>query len=67
LAIVFGNFVDLESFRDIDLAVYSRGKSLDYLAKLGAELELELKIPVDIVPLRELEPRFSGRYLGKVL
>jgi len=32
LAIVFGSFTTLESFRDIDIAVYSLDTSLDYLA-----------------------------------
>ncbi len=65
LAVIFGSFVDLESYRDIDIAVYSKDESLDFLAKLGAKLELELKIPVDVVPLRELEPRFRRRVLIK--
>ena len=65
LEIVFGSFVDLESFRDIDLAIYSRNESLNYLARLGARLELELEIPIDIVPLKELEPRFRWKILRK--
>jgi len=65
LAVIFGSFVDLESYREIDTAVYSKDESLEFLAKLGAKLELELKIPVDVVPLRELEPRFRQRVLIK--
>jgi len=65
LAIVFGSFVDLESFRDIDLAIYSRNESLNYLARLGARLELELEIPIDVVPLKDLEPRFRWKILRK--
>ncbi len=65
LAIVFGSFVELESFRDIDIAVYSLDTSLDYIAKLSAELELELGIPVDIVPITELDPYFKLSILTK--
>jgi len=59
LAVVFGSFVELESFRDIDVAVYSLDSSLDYIARLGAELEFKLGIPVDVVPLTELDPHFK--------
>jgi len=65
LAIVFGSFVTLESFRDIDIAVYSLDTSLNYIAKLGAKLELELGIPVDIVPITELDPYFKRSILTK--
>ena len=37
LAIVFGSFVELDSYCDIDIAVYSLKKTLDYLAKLSAK------------------------------
>jgi len=65
LAIVFGSFTALESFRDIDVAVYSLDTSLDYIAKLGAKLELELGIPVDVVPITELDPYFKRSILTK--
>jgi len=65
LAIVFGSFVDLESYRDIDVAICSVDENLDYMAKLGARLELELGIPVDVVPLRELDPWFRWKVLTK--
>ena len=65
LAIVFGSFTTLESFRDVDIAVYSLDTSLDYLAKLGAKLELGLGIPVDIVPITELDPYFKHNILTK--
>lgn len=65
LAVVFGSFVELESFRDIDVAVYSESESLDHMARLSAELELKLGVPVDLVPLRELEPRFRWKVLTK--
>jgi len=65
LAIVFGSFTTLESFRDIDIAVYSLDTSLDYIAKLGAKLELGLGIPVDIVPITELDPHSKRNILTK--
>jgi len=65
LAIIFGSFTTLESFRDIDVAVFSLDTSLDYIAKLGAKLELELGIPVDIVPITELDPYFKRSILTK--
>lgn len=58
LAIVFGSFVELESFRDVDIAVYSLDSSLDYIASLSAKLELKLDIPVDVVPLTEIDAYF---------
>lgn len=65
LAIVFGSFVELESYRDIDIAVYVRDDGFDYLAKLSAKLELTLGIPVDVVPLLELDPLFRWKVLRK--
>jgi len=69
LAVVFGSFVELESFRDVDVAVYTLDTSLDYIAKLGAKLELALAIPVDVVPLSEIDPYFRLAVLtrGKVV
>ncbi len=69
LAIVFGSFVELESFRDIDVAVYSLDSSLDYIASLSAKLELKLGIPVDVVPLTEIDTYFRYYVLirGKII
>lgn len=67
LAVVFGSFVELESFRDIDLAVYASTCRLDLntLIKLAVELEERLRIPVDVVPLDEVSPRFRHHILIK--
>ena len=65
LAIVFGSFTRLRSYRDIDIAVYSLDDSIDYLAKLATRLELELGIPVDIIPLSEIDPKFKWKILTK--
>jgi predicted nucleotidyltransferase len=54
LAIVFGSFIEGGVFRDIDIAIYSYAMDIDKLLKINSELELELGIPVDIVPLEQL-------------
>ena len=56
LAVIFGSFVELESFRDIDIAVYAVGMELREIFKLSARLEEEVKVPVDL--LQELSPSF---------
>ncbi|MEM2622891.1 MAG: nucleotidyltransferase domain-containing protein [Candidatus Nezhaarchaeales archaeon] len=67
LAIIFGSFVELESFRDVDLAVYagSRDLDLDAVIKLSVKLEERLRIPVDVVPLDEVSPSFRHYILTK--
>ena len=67
LAIIFGSFVELESFRDVDLAVYAGSSDLDLDAviKLSVKLEERLRIPVDVVPLDEVSPSFRHYILTK--
>jgi len=66
LAILFGSFVEADSFRDIDVAVYLEDpQDLDRILKLGAKLEEELGVPVDVVPLQVLPPRFRLRVLTR--
>ncbi len=67
LAIAFGSFTRLDSYRDIDIAIYSLDESLEYLSRLGAKIEFELKIPVDVVPLSEIDPKFKWKILTKGL
>lgn len=67
LAVVFGSFLNGKEFRDVDVAVYSEGLDLEDLLKLGAELELELGVPVDLVPLDQLSPEFRLEVLRKGL
>ena len=57
LAVIFGSFVELESFRDIDIAVYAVGMELREIFELSARLEEEVKVPVDLL-LQELSPSF---------
>lgn len=65
LAVVFGSFVSLDSYRDVDLAVYTKRGDLGCLAVLSARLELALGVPVDVVPLDEIPPRFRYSVLTK--
>jgi predicted nucleotidyltransferase len=67
LAIVFGSFIERGVFRDIDIAIYSYAMDIDKLLKINSELELELGIPVDIVPLEQLNPAFRLKTLGRGL
>jgi len=47
--IIFGSFVNRNYFRDIDIAIISKkGISDSKAEKIGSELELKIKIPVDI-------------------
>jgi len=63
LAIVFGSFLELESFRDIDIAIYGRCLGLKDIFRISAKLERELKIPVDVVPMDRLPSKFRHRIL----
>ena len=63
LAIVFGSLVELNSYRDVDVAIYAKSKDLEYVAKLSAKLELELGVPVDVVPLDEISSKFRYNVL----
>jgi len=64
LACVFGSFTRRDSVRDIDLAVYAAPPlSFDEFLSLGARLELELNLPVDLVQLQDLGPAFRLRIL----
>ncbi len=69
LAILFGSFIELKTFRDIDLAIYTLNKSLNYITELSLMLEEMIKIPIDVVPIDEVSARFR-RYIltkGKVI
>ena len=71
VAIVFGSFVEENVFRDVDITVYSYAMDyamdLDKLLKINFELELELGILVDIVPLDQLNLIFRLKILRKGL
>jgi len=64
LAYVFGSFTRRDSLRDVDLAVYATPPlSFDELLSLGARMELDLNLPVDLVQLQDLDPAFRLRVL----
>jgi len=66
LAIVFGSFVEDKVYRDIDIAIYSLCEDdLEYLLRMGSTLEIMLEKPVDIVPIRSVNPRFRLRILNR--
>jgi len=66
LACLFGSFTRRDSLRDIDLAVYAAPPlSFDELLSLGARMELELNIPVDLVQLQDLDPAFRLKVLRR--
>jgi len=68
LAILFGSFIEMESFRDIDIAVYLEDpQDLDRVLEIGVRLEEKLGIPIDIAPLQSLPPRFRLKVLTKGL
>jgi len=67
LAIIFGSFVELESFRDIDIAIYKPNLDLNDVLRLSIELEEKLGIPVDVIPITEVNPQFRIRILARGL
>ena len=67
LAIIFGSFIELSSFRDMDIAVYSLNTTLNYLTELAVKIEEKLKIPVDVVPINNLPSKFKHYVLIKGL
>ncbi|MBS7636093.1 nucleotidyltransferase domain-containing protein [Candidatus Bathyarchaeota archaeon] len=69
LAILFGSFVELDAFRDVDVAVYLKSLELNHLFRLVCRLEEELGLPVDVVPLNTIPPKFRQHILlkGKVI
>jgi len=68
LAVLFGSFIEMNSFRDIDVAVYLEDPGdLDRILELGAKLEEKIGIPIDVAPLQALPPRFRLKVLTKGL
>jgi len=68
LAVLFGSFIEMNSFRDIDVAVYLEDPGdLDRILELGAKLEEKIGISIDVAPLQALPPRFRLKVLTKGL
>ncbi len=64
LAYIFGSFTRRKAIRDIDIAVYSNpALTFDSLLDLNAKIELILRIPVDLVPLRDVSPSLKQKIL----
>ena len=67
LAILFGSFVELSSYRDIDVAVYMGEADLKAIARLSAKLEEKLCAPVDVVPIDNMPTKLKHHVLTKGL
>ena len=64
LAYLFGGITRRRRVRDVDVAVYATPPfSLERLLLVGAELEIALGVPVDLVQLQDLDPSFRLRVL----
>ena len=64
IAVLFGSAVRRRYVRDVDVAVYfSSEESLREIIDLSSRLEEELKLPVDVVPLREATPKLRVKIL----
>ncbi len=68
LAIIFGSFIESSSFRNIDFAVYLKDPDdLNRLLELGIRLEEAINIPVDVVPIQLISPKFRLKILTRGL
>ncbi len=67
LAILYGSFLELEEFRDIDIAVYISKYDLNTLFSIADRLEESLGYPVDVILLQEVPPRQRLRLLTRGL
>jgi predicted nucleotidyltransferase len=64
IAVLFGSALRRRYVRDVDVAVYlSSEESLREIIDLSSRLEEELKLPVDVVPLREATPKLRVKIL----
>ena len=53
-AYVFGSYARSKYFKDVDIAVFVRGKtSLDFETDLALKIEREIKKPVDVILLND--------------
>lgn len=70
-AIVHGSFIERDSFRDIDIAVWIKNseKAIQYTVSLPNKIEAETKFPIDIQVLNEAPLPFKHHVLteGKTL
>jgi predicted nucleotidyltransferase len=67
IAVLFGSALRRRYVRDVDVAVYfSSEESLREIIGLASRLEKELKLPVDVIPLREVPPKLRLRSCSTV-
>ena len=54
-AYVHGSFIEVESFKDLDVAVWVNDpeRSFEYSVNLSVKLELKLRVPIDVHVLNE--------------
>ncbi len=67
VAVVFGSFTNSNTFRDIDIAVFTGytipyNKVEEYQETLAKELEKQLKIPVDITIIDYAPPWIKAKH-----
>ena len=70
LAVLFGSATRRSYFRDIDVAIQASPRfSFRELLNLNAQIELEVRVPVDLVDLANLDEPFRTSILksGKVI
>lgn len=64
IAVLFGSVTRRKSVRDVDVGVCLNSKDeLRDLIKLANMLEDSLKVPVDVVPLRRVQPKLRLKAL----
>jgi predicted nucleotidyltransferase len=64
IAVLFGSVLRRKLVRDLDIGVYFRSEeSLTDVIDLSNMLEDELKLPVDVVPLRRAPPKLRLKAL----
>jgi predicted nucleotidyltransferase len=64
LAYFFGSFIRRAKVRDIDIAIYAIPQlSFDDLLDLGVQIELELKLSVDLIQIQDVSYGFKYRIL----
>lgn len=64
LAYVFGSFIRRNKVRDLDVAIYAAPPlEFDEFLKFGARIEQEIKMPVDLVQIRDLSSAFRYKVI----
>ena len=66
-AYVHGSFIEVESFKDLDVAVWVNDpeRSFEYSVNLSVKLELKLRVPIDVHVLNEAPLPFKHHVFTK--